>query len=121
MVNMMVGMRLTRRSIVEVFEVFGAIRWKIIRHAELPSAMPSLLASARIAVPSSILGAVVIEWLVTGEGLGNAILAGVYNARYGVLWAVAAVLATVSMSAYGILAAAEEVVLRRCAPEQLRK
>lgn len=77
------------------------------------------MASARIAVPSSILGAVVIEWLITGVGMGNAILYGVYNADYTVLWTVASVLTLVSMSAYGLICLAEQTVLRRYAPEQL--
>ena len=119
MINMMVGMRLTRRSIVEVFKVMNASRWTILWRAELPSALPALLASARIAIPSSILGAVIIEWLVTGVGMGNAILAGVYNANYNVLWAVAAVLTLVSMAAYGLVAVIERVVLSYYAPEHL--
>jgi len=119
MINMVLGMRLTRRSIVEVFEVLNASRLTILWRAELPSALPALMASARIAVPASILGAVIIEWLVTGEGMGNAILAGVYNANYNVLWAVAAVLTLISMSAYALIALAERAVLRRFAPEQL--
>ncbi|MCB1549835.1 MAG: ABC transporter permease subunit, partial [Hyphomicrobiaceae bacterium] len=39
MINMMVGMRLTRRSIVEVFKVLNASRWTILWRAELPSAL----------------------------------------------------------------------------------
>jgi ABC-type nitrate/sulfonate/bicarbonate transport system permease component len=115
----MVGMRLTRRAIVDVLTTLNASRATILWRAELPSALPALMASARIAVPASILGAVVIEWLVTGEGMGHAILVGVYNADYTVLWAVAAVLTLVSMAAYGLIAMAEHAVLHRFAPEQL--
>ncbi|MCW5714749.1 MAG: ABC transporter permease subunit [Bauldia sp.] len=120
MINMLVGMRMTRRPIVEVLRVLNASRWEVLWRAELPSALPALMASARIAVLSSILGAVVIEWLVTGVGMGNAILAGVYNANYNVLWAVAAVLTLVAMTAYGLIALAERAVLRRFAPEHLQ-
>jgi sulfonate transport system permease protein len=119
MINMVTAMRLTRRPIVEVLRVMNAGRWTILWRAELPSALPALMASARIAVPASILGAVIIEWLVTGVGMGNAILAGVYNADYTVLWAVAVVLTLVAMAAYGLISLAERAVLRRYAPEQL--
>ena len=119
MINVMSGMRLTRRALVEVLKTLGAGRWTILWRAELPSALPAIMASARIAVPASILGAVIIEWLITGVGMGNAILAGVYNADYAVLWAVTAVLTLVSMGAYGLIALAERAVLRRFAPEQL--
>jgi ABC-type nitrate/sulfonate/bicarbonate transport system permease component len=101
MINMVTGMRLTRRQIVEVLHVMNASRWTILWRAELPSALPAL------------------EWLVTGVGMGNAILAGVYNADYAVLWSVAAVLTLVAMAAYGLISIAERAVLRRYAPEQL--
>ncbi|MHA3980975.1 ABC transporter permease [Halovulum sp. GXIMD14794] len=119
MINVMTGMRLTRTALVEFLRTLNASRWTILWRAELPSALPAFMASARIAVPSSILGAVVIEWLITGVGMGNAILYGVYNADYAVLWTVASVLTLVSMSAYGIVALVERAVLRRYAPEQL--
>lgn len=120
MINVMVGLRLTRRALVEVLTTLNASRWTILWRAELPSALPALMASARIAVPASILGAVIVEWLITGQGMGNAILSGVYNADYTVLWAVAAVLTLTSMGAYGLIALAERAVLRRFAPEQLQ-
>lgn len=119
MINVMAGMRMTRVALVEVLRTLNASRWTVMWRAELPSALPAVLASARIAVPASILGAVVIEWLITGVGMGNAILSGVYNADYTVLWAVAAVLTLVSMAAYGVVTLAERAVLRRYAPEQL--
>lgn len=119
MINVMTGMRLTRTALVELMRTLNASRWTILWRAELPSALPAVLASARIAVPSSILGAVVIEWLITGVGMGNAILYGVYNADYAVLWTVASVLTLVSMSAYGVVTLVERSVLRRYAPEQL--
>ena len=119
MINVMVGMRLTRVALVDVLRTLNAGRWTVLWRAELPSALPAIMASARIAVPASILGAVVIEWLITGVGMGNAILSGVYNADYTVLWAVAAVLTLVSMGAYGLITLAERAVLRRYAPEQL--
>jgi ABC-type nitrate/sulfonate/bicarbonate transport system permease component len=51
--------------------------------------------------------------------MGNALLAGVYNADYAVLWAVAAVLTLIAMAAYGLISLAERAILRRYAPEQL--
>ena len=119
MINVMVGMRLTRVALVEVLRTLNASRWTVLWRAELPSALPAVMASARIAVPSSILGAVVISLADHRVGMGNAILSGVYNADYTVLWAVAAVLTLVSMGAYGLITLAERAVLRRYAPEQL--
>ncbi|WP_165354567.1 ABC transporter permease [Tropicimonas sp. IMCC6043] len=120
LINLVVAMRLTRRSITDLLRVLNADRWTILWRAELPTALPALMASARIAVPTSILGAVIVEWLITGVGMGNAILSGVYHAEYAILWSVAVVLTLLSMAAYGLISLAERAVLRRFAPEHLQ-
>ncbi len=78
MINVMSGMWMTRSALVEVLKTLGASRWTILWRTELLSALPAIMATVRIAVPASILGAVIIEWLVTGVGMGNAILSGVF-------------------------------------------
>jgi ABC-type nitrate/sulfonate/bicarbonate transport system permease component len=119
LVNVLAGLRSARAEVVELLSVYNCSSVAILRKARIPAAIPNLFASARIAVPASVLGAVVVEWLSTGEGLGNAILAGAFNARYGILWAAAAVLCTVTMLGYAGVSALERLALRRFAPEQL--
>jgi ABC-type nitrate/sulfonate/bicarbonate transport system permease component len=121
LVNVLAGLRSARLEVIELLGVYDCSSLTILRRARIPAAMPSLFASARIAVPASVLGAVVVEWLSTGEGLGNAILVGAFNARYGILWAAAALLCAVTMLSYAAVSALERLALRRFAPEQLAR
>jgi ABC-type nitrate/sulfonate/bicarbonate transport system permease component len=119
LVNVLGGLRSAQLEVVELLGVYDCSAVTVLRKVRIPAALPSLFASARIAVPASVLGAVVVEWLSTGKGLGNAILVGAFNARYGILWAAAAILCAVTMVAYASVSAAERLTLRRFAPEQV--
>jgi ABC-type nitrate/sulfonate/bicarbonate transport system permease component len=121
LVNVLGGLRSARAEVLELLSVYNCSKLTVVRKARIPAALPSLFASARIAVPASVLGAVVVEWLATGKGLGNAILAGAFNARYGILWAAAAILCAVTMVGYWAVGVCERVVLKRYAPEQLAR
>ena len=82
-----------------------------------PSALPAILASARIAVPVSLLGATVAEWLAVGGGMGDLMIVSASLARYDVLWSCVAVLTLTAVVGYGLVAGVEGAILRRYAPE----
>jgi len=121
LVNVVAGLRSARAEVVELLSVYGCSKLTVLRKARVPAAMPSLFASARIAVPASVLGATVVEWLATGEGLGNAILVGAFNARYGILWAAAVILCAVTMVSYSAVGSLERLTLNRFAPEHVTR
>lgn len=79
----------------------------------LPTALPAIFASARIAAPAAVLGATLAEWLATGDGLGHLIVVSRSFSNYNQLWAAAMLLATVSVVVYGLVSAAERAVLAR--------
>ncbi|MGC5249584.1 ABC transporter permease [Gordonia sp. DT219] len=93
--------------------------WTSLWRLQLPYALPSLFASARIAAPTAILAATLAEWLATGDGLGHTIVSARAHSEYTQLWAAAAVLTVVSLIFYAIVTWAERAVLRRYAPAQL--
>ncbi|GAA4175288.1 ABC transporter permease [Gryllotalpicola koreensis] len=79
----------------------------------LPTALPAIFASARIAAPAAILGATLAEWLATGDGLGHMIVSARAFHNYTQLWAAAVLLAAVSVVFYSLVSAAERAVLSR--------
>ncbi len=79
----------------------------------LPTALPAIFASARIAAPAAVLGATLAEWLATGDGLGHMIVVSRSFSNYNQLWAAAMLLATVSVVFYSLVSAAERAVLSR--------
>lgn len=63
-------MRSTDREVVNLLRAFGASPNRVFRLAELPSAMPSIFAGARIAVAICVIGAVFGELVGAKAGLG---------------------------------------------------
>jgi ABC-type nitrate/sulfonate/bicarbonate transport system permease component len=117
LVNVVAGMRQTPGRLLDVVRSYDAPAWAVLWKAQLPSALPAILASARIAVPASLLGATVAEWLATGGGMGDLMIVSASLARYDVLWSCVAVLTLTAVVGYGLVAALEGAVLRRYAPE----
>ncbi|GAA2364332.1 ABC transporter permease subunit [Nonomuraea africana] len=75
--------------------------------------MPAVFASARISVPASIIGALIAEWLATGEGIGAEILRAIGGFRYDRVWADIVVVTGVSILAYAVVGVVESLVLAR--------
>ncbi|MFT4044905.1 MAG: ABC transporter permease subunit [Gordonia sp. (in: high G+C Gram-positive bacteria)] len=95
---------------------YSASVWTSLWRVQLPYALPSIFASARIAAPTAVLAATLAEWLATGDGLGHQIVNAQAHADYTGLWAGAAVLTGVSLIFYGCVTATEQVILRRYSP-----
>lgn len=118
LVNCAAAMRRTPVGILDVLRAYDAPPVARTTVAYLPNALPALLASARIAVPTSLLGATVAEWLATGDGIGNLMTVAANTARYDVLWVCVTVLTVAAVVGYGIVSAVESAVLARLAPER---
>ena len=68
------GLRLLDRDVLDAARVDGAGRWALLWGIELPLALPSILAGLRTSLTLSITGAVVGEFVVGGNGLGELLL-----------------------------------------------
>ena len=111
LVNVVVGLRSAPSQAIDVVHAYGGNSWTIIRKVALLAALPSLFASARIAAPLALLGAVLAEWLATGKGLGGLMLTSTTTSHYDTLWAAVVVITVVSVLVYGIIALVESAVL----------
>jgi ABC-type nitrate/sulfonate/bicarbonate transport system permease component len=117
LVNVTVGFTWVPASALDVLESLGAGRWTVLRKAQVPCAIPAFLASARIAIPRALAGALLAEWIATGRGIGYLMLQSKITYRYAQLWS-AVVLSTVTMLAvYSVVSAVERRVLTRYAPD----
>ena len=111
LVNVVVGLRSAPSQSIDVVLRLRRRLWTIIRKVALPAALPSLFASARIAAPLALLGAVLAEWLATGKGLGALMLNSTTTSRYDTLWAAVVVITVVSVLVYGVISLIESAVL----------
>jgi ABC-type nitrate/sulfonate/bicarbonate transport system permease component len=117
LVNIMLGLRSSPRSSLDLMRSYGASRFTTMRKVMIPSALPSIFASLRINVPAAIVGALLAEWLATGRGSGAEMLTVVNTFDYGELWAAVVVVTLVAMVLYSVVSAVEAAVLARYAPD----
>ena len=92
---------------------YGASRTRTLFKVQIPSSLPALFASMRIAAPLALVGALLSEWLATGKGLGYSILQASALSDYNGLWSRVALVTIYSVVLYKVIGAVEVVVLRR--------
>jgi ABC-type nitrate/sulfonate/bicarbonate transport system permease component len=114
--NVTLGLRSISVQQVDVVRVYGGSRWATFARVAVPSAMPSFFAALRIAVPASVAGAMLYEWLFAFEGLGAAVVLSRSESRYDQLWAIVAVAVLAAVVLYLVMVAIETFVLRRFGP-----
>jgi len=113
LVNVTLALRSTAQSTTDLFLAYGSNRWAALYKAQLPSALPALFASLRVAAPLALVGAVLAEFLVTANGLGYLIETSMTSSVYNQLWAAVVLVTAFSIILYSIIAAVERVVLAR--------
>jgi ABC-type nitrate/sulfonate/bicarbonate transport system permease component len=113
LVNMIVALRETPREALDLCRAYGASTTGTLRKVQIPAALPSLFASLRIAAPLSLVGALLAEWLATGQGLGYGLLNASAVADYNGLWARVVIITLYSTLLYSLVGVAERLVLHR--------
>jgi NitT/TauT family transport system permease protein len=115
--NTTLGLRSVDRNLVDLFRLYGASRWGILRRLELPWATPYILTGVRIAGGLALVGAVVAEMAVgtagAGSGLAFRITESAYRLNVARMFAALALLSAVGVVIYFALAALSHAILHR--------
>lgn len=117
LVNIVFGLRSASSAMLDVATVYGANRWAALRYVAFPSSLPSFFAAVKISVPGAITGALLVEWLATGQGIGYGIISAVGRARTDEVWAYVATITLVSIVLYNLVALFEGYMLKKYAPQ----
>ena len=113
------GLRLVPGAVRGLFDSYNAGPVMLLLYARIPSALPAFFASAKIAVPASVLAATVAEWLATGTGVGNLMALAASTSDYNMLWSAVVGITLMAVVAHSIVEWIERAVFLRYAPEQL--
>jgi len=115
--NTTLGLRAADHGLVELMELYGAGRWRMLWHLRLPAAMPYFLAGVRIAGGLSLIGAVVAEFTAgtatAGSGLAYRILESGYRLDIPRMYAALVLLSLAGVAIYGALGLLSWLLLRR--------
>lgn len=117
LVNIVFGLRSASASMVDVASVYGATKLSTLRYVAFPSSLPSFFAAVKISVPGAITGALLVEWLATGQGIGYAIISAVGRAKTNEVWAYVVAITLVSILIYNLVGLIESYVLKRFSPQ----
>lgn len=107
------GLGRASRESLDLVHVYGGGRLTGLRKVSIPGAMPSLFAAARVSVPGAVTGALLAEWLSTGQGIGGMIQKFSASARFDDLWASVALITIITLLLYNLVQVAETAVLAR--------
>lgn len=112
LVNTAVGLRAVPLNLRDLMRSLGATRLQILRHLEIPAALPIFLGGLRVGATLSVIGAVVGEFVAATRGLG--FLINVARGQFDTPLVYAAVLALIGMALtlYALVLLAERYLLR---------
>jgi ABC-type nitrate/sulfonate/bicarbonate transport system permease component len=113
LVNVTLALRATPQASLDLCQAYGGSRATTMRKVQLPSALPAVFASLRIAAPLALIGALLAEWLATGKGLGYLMLQSTTLSNYNMLWSATVFVTAYSLILYTVISAIEKLVLAR--------
>jgi NitT/TauT family transport system permease protein len=97
------GLSSTPLNLIEHFQALKASSWETIWRLRVPSALPSFIDGCKIAVPLSMIGAIVGEFVGSQNGLGYVILITSSTAQTALMFAALITIAVISMAMFGVL------------------
>jgi len=105
--NTTLGLNSADRNLVDLFRLYGASRWQMLRYLRLPAALPYFLAGVRISGGLALIGAVVAEFVAgtggTETGLAYRILEAGYRLQIPRLFAALLMLAAAGIAIFAVL------------------
>ncbi len=108
------GLRRTEPGWLDLARTMGGSRAAILRHVQIPAALPALSSGVRVATAVAPIGAVVGEWVGSSAGLGYMMLQANARMQIDVMFAALFLLAVFAVGLY----AAVDAGLKRALPWQ---
>lgn len=112
LVNMVQGLKSASPAMLDLMRVLSASNSEILWKVRLPSSMPFLFAALKIAATSSVMGAIVAEWIGSSFGLGAVIIEATYNFRSPLLYATVVIAAALAVVLFFLVSIVEARMIR---------
>lgn len=107
------GVRQADAALDELVRGAGAGRWRRFRLAELPAAVPAVVAGARVSALLVVPGAVAAELVGATDGLGRLLLLYDRDGRTTLTFACVLLLAALGLACWALVEALDAVLRRR--------
>ncbi len=122
--NTTLGLRSTDHDLIDLFRLYGASRWQILRRLQLPWALPYLLGAMKISGGLALIGAVVAEFVAgsgTASGLAWRIVEAGNRLEIAKMFAALALLALLGIAIFSALSLIEWALLHRWHESAMKK
>ena len=84
-------------------EISGATRWQMAKDIKFWVAIPHIFAGIRVAIQSSVVGAIVAEFIASNSGLGYLIVTAYEQLQIGLMFGTLFMLMLVAMTVYQLI------------------
>jgi NitT/TauT family transport system permease protein len=115
--NTTLGLSSVDRNLADLFALYGASRWQVLRRLKLPAAMPYILGGMKIAGGLSLIGAVVAEIAAGSAGAGSGLAYRIAESGYRLniprMFAALLLLSTAGIVIFFALSLLSHLILRR--------
>jgi NitT/TauT family transport system permease protein len=111
-INAIRGMTTVDRRINDLMSTLSASRWDLLTKVQLPNATPYVFAGLKVAVPLSIIGAVVAEFMQSDSGLGYLVLVAVGNVNTPMVFVSVLAMALLSLGLFALISLGEWLLMR---------
>ncbi len=115
--NTVLGLRSVDRNLLDLFELYGAGRWRTLVDLRLPAALPYFLGGLRISGGLALIGAVVAEFVAGSggreSGLAYRILESGYQLKIPRMFAALVLISLAGITIYLVLSLLSHLLLRR--------
>lgn len=97
------GLQRTPHAYLDLAKTMNASRWKILRHIQIPFALPYLASGLRLAAVFAPMGAMIGEWVGSSQGLGFLLLTANSQMKIDFLFAILIIIVLLTLSFYFIV------------------
>jgi NitT/TauT family transport system permease protein len=115
--NTTLGLNSVDHNLADLFRLYGATRWQVLRELKLPSALPYILGGLKIAGGLSLIGAVVAEIAAGSAGAGSGLAYRIAESGYRLniprMFAALLLLSVAGIVIFFALSALSHLLLRR--------
>lgn len=115
--NTILGLRSVDPNLIDLFELYGAGRWRTLIHLRLPAALPYFLGGLRISGGLALIGAVVAEFVAgtggSASGLAWRILESGYQLKIPRMFAALLLISATGIAIFLLLTLVSHLLLRR--------
>ncbi len=112
LVNTIRGLESVSSSELELMRIMAASRQEVFFRLRLPRSIPFLFSALRIACTTSVIGAIVSEWIGSEAGLGVLIIQSTFDYRTELLYAAIVTSSALALCMFGTVALVEQRFVR---------